>query len=633
MWFSFARASSGKRYHVVMFSACLLAIFASPAVPQEHARRDVAEAMLLDLQTERHRSDGAGSSWMLVEESDMQCAAGGRGQWHIVYRVGVEGIAEGGAIFLQVPPFWEWSSPQTWDEREIGWTLVDVSAEVEWESSTVDQQLLMVKIVKGSLRENDTVHFVYKGRADKYAESAAAFWCSVDGNGDGVRALVKDRKDMDVQVLGGRASQVHMNINSTLVPGGFARLRFAFLDWAGNATSGSIDEFHFTFPKGAEPLGEPTFDNGVGWIDIKLNLEGIHEVKVKTPLGTFESNPIVVRKGIENVLWADLQVHTAISDGTGSLDDVYRYARDIAGLDAVCITDHDHWGMEFLDQSPKVWQEIKAAADNWNQANEFVAFLGFEWTNWIYGHRHVIYKGQIGEIYSSLDERYDTPQELWKALDGQSALTIAHHSAGGAVATDWSISPDPKFEPVTEIVSVHGSSEASDSPGRIYNAKKNNFVRDALGRGYQLGFIGSTDGHDGHPGLAHLAGTSGGVVAIFSEDKTRDGIMQALRERRCYATNGPRILLRFELGEARMGETVKAGIDDLELTCRVVGTGPIERVDVISGDQVVTAVSANQQEVFFFSAVVPPMKVGEFVYVRVVQSDGGTAWSSPIWAK
>ena len=142
---------------------------------------------------------------------------------------------------------------------------------------------------------------------------------------------------------------------------------------------------------------------------------------------------------------------------------------------------------------------------------------------------------------------------MWAALEGRRALTIAHHSAGGPISTDWSIPPHPELETVTEIVSVHGSSEAADSPGVIHRPVPGNFVRDALDRGYRLGFLGSSDGHDGHPGLAHLTSATGGLAAILAEDLTRDAIYDALNNRRVYATSGHRILLRASLGGHPMG--------------------------------------------------------------------------------
>ena len=75
-----------------------------------------------------------------------------------------------------------------------------------------------------------------------------------------------------------------------------------------------------------------------------------------------------------------------------------------------------------------------------------------------------------------------------------------------------------------------------------------------MDRGLRIGFIGSGESHDGHPGLTHLGGPSGGVGTIFSEELTRDAILDALRARRVYATNGPRIWRRVWLEDEPVGE-------------------------------------------------------------------------------
>ena len=104
----------------------------------------------------------------------------------------------------------------------------------------------------------------------------------------------------------------------------------------------------------------------------------------------------------------------------------------------------------------------------------------------------MLYFEDRAEIFSAIDPRYDTPPRLWSALAGLPALTFAHHSAGGPIATNWDFPPDPVLEPLTEVSSVHGSSEAADSPRVVADAIAGNFVRDALDRGYRLGFIGKT---------------------------------------------------------------------------------------------------------------------------------------------
>ncbi len=41
------------------------------------------------------------------------------------------------------------------------------------------------------------------------------------------------------------------------------------------------------------------------------------------------------------IFWGDVHGHTSHSDGKGSLDDYFAYARDVSNLDFVIVTDHD----------------------------------------------------------------------------------------------------------------------------------------------------------------------------------------------------------------------------------------------------------------------------------------------------
>ncbi len=289
-----------------------------------------------------------------------------------------------------------------------------------------------------------------------------------------------------------------------------------------------------------------------------------------------------------------------------------------------------------LVRYPYIWQDIAEQTRRFHEPGRFVTVLGFEWTSWIHGHRHVLYFDEGGEPIDSVDPATDSPLELWEALGDHEALTFAHHSAGGPIPTNWAIPPDPRFEPVTEIVSVHGSSEALDAPGLIYSPLPGNFVRDALNRGYRLGFIGSGDNHDGHPGLDRRVDPRGGLAAILAEERTREAVLAALRARRVYATNGPRMLLRFALGDHPMGSVRSLGeegretLDDL-LFVHVTGEAPLSRVELVRSGELVHGMLAEGQLEVSLHREVRGLVPGEYLYVRAVQEDGGAAWSSPIW--
>jgi hypothetical protein len=442
-----------------------------------------------------------------------------------------------------------------------------------------------------------------------------------------VRALVPDPPRVDSPP--GPVAGVIVTAPSTARPGEPVRVTIAALDATGSMGARLPGVLHVDGAGLGLPAEVALDGDGLAALVGAAGDIGVHTVVVTLPGGgRVASNPVVVHPDAQPILWADLQVHTGLSDGTGTLDDAHRYARDVANLDAVAVTDHDHWGQGFLDREPARWAEVVAAADRWDEPGRFVAFPAYEWTSWLYGHRHVLYVGAPGPVFGSLDVATRTPEGLRAALAPFDAVAIPHHPAGGPVAVDLDTTPDPRLEPVYELCSVHGSSESDDTPGRIGDFAPGHTARDALAHGWQVGFLCGGDGHDGHPGLAHLADGRGGVAALLTADRTREGVAAALRARRVYGTNGPRIVLRVDAGGRPMGSRLPPG--DAQLDVRVVGTAPVASIELVRDGAVVARRepgAAAVHEVLPLQAFAP----GAWAYVRVIQVDGGVAWSSPFF--
>jgi hypothetical protein len=608
-----------------------------------HANWEVLDTMRDDLAKPRHPSDGGGRAWLEQEPGEPPyVVAGTLRRFTIVYEVGPLGIASGGAIHLQVSPFWDWSTPQVEDPRAPGYTLVEPSADdIELEMETLDVQLLGLVVTGRPLVAGERIRIIYGAGevgafVDSFAERGSRFWIAVDGDGDGVRAFLADSPGVDV--VAGDPAQLFVTLPSIARPGETVDVKVAVLDASGNTGVAFEGDIALEATQGLELPARVSLelaDRGRKTLQAVVRGSGVLHVRAEGPGElSAESNPLLVSAEGPRVLWGDLHGHTAFSDGTGTPEDYYLYARDVAALDVVALTDHDHWGVLPLSSHPEMWAEIREQTRRFHEPGRFVTLLGYEWTSWIHGHRHVLYFADEGEVFSWLDPDYESPIQLWKALEGRPALTFAHHSAGGPIPVNWEIAPDPHFEPVTEIASVHGSSEALDSPLVIYSAVPGNFVRDVLDRGYRFGLIGSGDSHDGHPGLPQLNAPSGGLAAIFAEERTREDVLAALRARRVYATNGPRILLRCALGAHAMGTSIPVPEGELltePLFVRVIAPEPLERLDLVRSGEVVDSVDLEQRRDVTLQRVVADLAPGEYVYLRAVQSNGGTAWSSPFY--
>jgi hypothetical protein len=603
-----------------------------------NARHDIATELVEARKRTRDPSDGGGRAW-LDDGLDLAARVGEPGRFAIVFEAGERGVAQGGSVFFQAPYNWAWSAPQLVDPDAPGFTMVTTTARrVKLEPAVVDQGLLEIKVEGRALEAGERVRIDYgvgKARAavDRFAEREMRFFVAVDGNGDGWREWIADSPRLDVAP--GPPARLLLFLPPTARPGEPLTLRAAVLAANGDAGVAFEGALRLELPPGVAGPGEIAIAAGTGGlaqVELRFDGTGIVRVRGAAPGGLeAESNPCVVTPVVPRLLFGDVHGHSNLSDGTGTPEDYYRYARDVAALDVAALTDHDHWGMPFLDETPAHWARIEQATRGFHDPGRFVTLLGYEWTSWIWGHRHVLHFEDAATIKSSVDERFDSPPELWEALRGAPALTFAHHSAGAPVAIDWRIAPDPELEPITEIVSVHGSSESFDSPWAVSGMIEGNTVRDALGRGYRLGLIGSGDSHDGHPGLVHLAdGSGGGLAGIFAEERTRESVLAALRARRVYATNGPRFVLEANVDGKPMGSVLKAGAGG-RLEVQVAAPGAIEAVELVTRDGVVSRHPGEGKRSLAVESTLPEFESGDWFYLRVLQTDHGAAWSSPFF--
>lgn len=337
-------------------------------------------------------------------------------------------------------------------------------------------------------------------------------------------------------------------------------------------------------------------DHGRHTFSATIMKAGIHYIKVKDNLGNIAlSNPIEVSEDEPSkfLYWGDIHGHSALCDGSGYLEDCYRFAKEVAYLDFASVTTHDDW-TDYYGSAPDfghLWEISKAAANRWNSPGDFTTIMSFEWTSQLleYGHMNVYYKGDDGPMFSSSYPQYISQDKLWIALrewkktSGSDVITIPHHSGHvtSGMYFDWSYY-DPEFVPLVEIYSAHGSSEKMNGLKTIKPGESKTqgyHVQNALAMGYKVGLMASSDTHDGrigHPILHTEAnnrlqypytsmGLAGGfrfgeeyegcLTGVWVENLTRDDIFDALKQRACYgSTHVKRPIVTFSINGVSVGE-------------------------------------------------------------------------------
>ncbi|MFH1264102.1 MAG: DUF3604 domain-containing protein, partial [Planctomycetota bacterium] len=316
-------------------------------------------------------------------------------------------------------------------------------------------------------------------------------------------------------------------------------------------------------------------DEWPGWRPVKLPFADERERR----------HEIRVGDRVYRLYWGDLHCHSGLTaDAEGEPDELLHYARDRAKLDVVVMTQNDHIYDSFLTEGEFALDHFLANA--FTREGTFLVLPGYEWTsrvpkspevsrsdpaNWTYpysggsypNHRTVIYPPAGGPVVRHPEVENDI-QRLNDAVLEAGGLTLTQHAT-------WDLTGHP----------VEVGVEVSTGWGiYIRNPER---VHRALDEGYRFGLVACGDSHRRNPGLC------GGLTGIYAESLTAEAVLDAIRNRRVYATNGSRIVLDSRANGSFMGQEVRAADGNVEITLSVIGTRPIQTATLLrDGEEVKT---------------------------------------------
>ena len=127
-----------------------------------------------------------------------------------------------------------------------------------------------------------------------------------------------------------------------------------------------------------------------------------------------------------------------------------------------------------------------------------------------------------------------------------------------------------------------------------------------------------------------------GVAALWVKVVSREGIIEALRSRRVFATTGDKMVVDFRVNEAISGTTTFSNKVP-EMVINVTGQYPLEKVELLRNSKVIHQFDIDGDTLDFAQVFSDRSYRDEeevlYYYVRVSQKNKALAWSSPVWVE
>jgi len=336
--------------------------------------------------------------------------------------------------------------------------------------------------------------------------------------------------------------------------------------------------------------------------------------------------------GVEEfkVYFGQLHSHTNYSDGQGTPDDAYTWARDKGNADFFAITDHSN----SFDNDSKCnitngsasteWTNLLNTANKYNEAGRFVAIGGYEmtWSGSTGGYGHINTFNTAG-----FESRNNSTMNLKKYYQTISAQpnSISQLNHPGTTFGDFSDFAylDPMVDKVVNLVEV-GNGEGPVR-GSGYFPSYDYYTR-ALDKGWHVAPSNNQDNH-----LGNWVTSNDARTVVLASNLTRDGIYSAIKNKRVYSTEDKNLKINYKVNDKVMGSTldnptalnINISFEDGDAADK------ISKVSIIANGGTVVASKLFNSNIGNWDLQLDPKY--SYYYVRIDEADKDIAVTAPVW--
>ena len=350
--------------------------------------------------------------------------------------------------------------------------------------------------------------------------------------------------------------------------------------------------------------------------------------------------------------FGQLHSHTTYSDGSGSLDSALEYIQNLpdnANVDFAAFTDHSNYfdksgaanpesalyDMSLASEySQDLWAEYKRKVADFNASqNSVIALGGFEMT-WSGGPGHINTfntPGIVSRNNTTLNNKTDDAgmkayYALLSQAEGADSLSQFNHPG----STFGTFSDFAYWDPVIDsrifMVEV-GNGEGQIGAGGYYPSYE--YYTMALDKGWHVAPTNNQDNHKGKWGNANDARD-----VILTDDFSEQGLYEAIRNYRLYATEDKNLEIGYTVNDQMMGYSFADIPEKLNINVTVNdpdASDSISKVEVIVNSGKVAHTWNDPAELARGSLSVELEPTYSYYYIRVTEGDGDLAVTAPVW--
>lgn len=328
----------------------------------------------------------------------------------------------------------------------------------------------------------------------------------------------------------------------------------------------------------------------------------------------------------KGLYFGQLHAHSAVSDGTGTVEEAFAYASEVSDLDFLAVTDHsDSFDNALLGSISEdgaavseAWAAGKAAAQA-ATTRDFVAIYGYEMT-WSETDR----LGHINTFHTPGFQSRD--QKAY--LDNTMALPNYYDTL--TTVSDSISQFNHPGAPYGNFCNFGYYTEARDAVIQLLEVGSGEdayeYYNQALDQGWHVAPANNQNNHYGQWGDLNESRT-----VVLADSLTENGIYDAIRSYRVYATEDKDLEITYTLNGYTMGTLLEAEDVGSTVTIQVAVNDPTDgntcQAEVITEGGAVLDKKLLTDGAASFAI----SSAYSYYYLRITQPDGDTAVTAPVW--